>query len=77
MNKKNEQLARHLANTMFMNGSLRAMCMEAEAEYEAKREYWREENRKREEKYRQSMEYKQKRAKKKANRMLRKKSQGR
>jgi hypothetical protein len=74
MTKKAEQIARHLANTMLLNGMMQSMW---EDRLENEREYWKAQNEKREKEYRQSMEYKQKRAKKKANRKLRKKSQGR
>lgn len=77
MNKKGEQIARHLANNILMNGMLQSMSAEADAEMLARRESYRIENERRAKEYRQSMEYKQKRAKKKANRKLRKKSQGR
>jgi len=77
MNKRNEQLARHLANNILVNGMLQRMTEEYEDKMESSREYWKAENERKAKEYRQSMEYKQKRAKKKANRKLRKKSQGR
>lgn len=73
MNNKSEVIARYLANTMMLNG----MFVEAEAEMEAKREYWKIEESKRQAEYRKSKEFRDIRAKKKAQRILRKKSQGR
>lgn len=68
-----EVFKKFLAYTATVSGMMAA----TEARLEDEREYWKLENAKREKEYRQSKEFRDIRAKKKANRKLRKKSQGR
>lgn len=68
-----EAFKKFLAYTATVSGLMAA----TQDRLEDEREYWKLENAKREKEYRKSKEFRDIRAKKKANRKLRKKSQGR
>ena len=72
-----ERIKSSLATMSYMSATLARMEAEYYDEMEAKREYWKAEEEKKKREYRKSKEYRDLRAKKKANKKLRKKSQGR